>query len=419
MIHVYLFFSFLLLNLFFLPLANATDSIPIFDNHLVLESLGKTYERSDQIVPYYLYAGGSDLGGTTSVRRNDPDNLKWKTQGYYQRNRELGQVINIPEWDTIKVDAVVLRTGNSRSAVLSGAPGAPVHIQFFEVIGTPTINDNGTPLGTPSEHGFSTNHRTDDYLDGITYKSIALVQGGVFPDIEPTNQNGGQPGHLHFIRWDLQDEAEIVLEGGKRYAFMVGFSENGPQFGFSMGNTNLAAEPTAPRLRKDSNGLEWWSMRREGDGTLPPTQIPGDMPPAEASVRESLQGESLFNDNHECELSPTTDGFPDVDTYRTMEFYIERKMETTNTVATKGEVATLHIYPNPSDGEVTIQWEQKGKSTSGQINIFNLNGQLLQQQTISLPSGRHTLPLHLVDRGFLQVQVVTDEGVATQWVVVQ
>lgn len=155
------------------------------------------------------------------MRRIDDPNLVWKTQGYYQRNRELGQSFNIPADTSIQLDAIVLRTGNSAKAVLPGAPGSEMYIQFFEVIGEPIINDNDTPPGTPSTHGFNTNHRTDDYLEGVTYKTIAIVRGGRFPDFQPTSQNGGQPGHLRYMRWDLQDEAELILEGGKRYAFMV------------------------------------------------------------------------------------------------------------------------------------------------------------------------------------------------------
>ncbi len=289
---------------------------------LSIEDLGKTYQPHPSKVPGYLMATKSDLGGTTSVRRVDEDNLKWKTQGYYQRNRELGQIFNIPGDTSFVLESIVLRTGNSANAVLEGAPGSPMYIQLFEVIGEPTINDNNTPPGTESTHGFNTNHRTDDYLEGVTYHSIGIFGGGIFPDFQPTNEDGGQPGHLRYMRWNIQ-EAEVVLQGGKRYAFMVGFEQNGPDRGFSLGNDNQAASGADPQLRVDINGAAWWSMRREGDGTLPPTQVPGDNPPTDDVLRDSLLQESLYEENHPCLLSPTTDGFPDVDTYRAFEFYIE------------------------------------------------------------------------------------------------
>ena len=71
-----------------------------------------------------------------------------------------------------------------------------------------------------------------------------------------------------------------------------------------------------------SNNQQWWCIRREGDGTLPPTQIPGNDPPSDLAVREGLENESLFEVNHQLTLAPTCDGFPDVDTYREFEFYI-------------------------------------------------------------------------------------------------
>ena len=296
------------------------DAIP---DGLSIEDLGKSYQPGSGRVPAYLQYNVANRGGTTSVRRSDSTTLKWKDEGYYQRSRELGQVFNVPSGEELTLDAIVLRTGNSSSAILEGAAGAEVYIQFFEVSGQPVINDNGTPLGTESQHGFSTNHRTDDYLDGVTYTPIAIARGGIFPDLPATTQNGGQPGHLRYLRWDLEGEAELTLPGGKRYAFIVGFTSDGPNKGFSLGNDNQAADPAAPALRSDPNGTSWWGIRREGDGTLPPTQVPGDEPPADGELRRSLVLESLYAENHECTLSPTTDGFPDVDTYRTLEFYIE------------------------------------------------------------------------------------------------
>ena len=299
----------------------ADGTVNFIPDGLVVEDIGKRYVPS-RFVPDYGQFQNSNTGGTTSVRRNSPATLKWKTQGYYQRNRELGQVFNVPEGERIQIDAVVLRTGNSSSAILEGAAGAPVYIQFYRVDGTPTINDNGTPQGTESEHGFSTNHRTDDYLNGITYVPLAIARGGIFPNLPATTQNGGQPGHLRYLRWDLQGDAEVILPAG-RYAFTVGFVENGDLYGFSLGNDNLAADSASPALRTDANGQTWWSMRREGDGTLPPTQVPNDTPPRDSALNAALLAESLYVEDHECSLSPTTDGFPDVDTYRTLEFYLE------------------------------------------------------------------------------------------------
>ncbi len=293
-----------------------------YPDALIIEDLGKSYQPHPSKVPANLQATVSDRGGTTSVRRINGDGLIWKEEGYYQRNRELGQCFNIPADTSYQLEAIVLRTGNSSNAVKTGAPGAEMYLQFFEVLGQPIINDNGTPPGTSSTHGFNTNHRTDDFLEGVTYQTIGIYSGGTFPDFEPTSQNGGQSGHLRYMRWSLK-EAGISLDGGRRYAFMVGFLENGPGKSFSLGNENQAGSRAAPELRKDDNGTAWWSIRREGDGTLPPTQVPGEQPPQKDSLKQALIAESLYQEGHSCSLSPTTDGFPDVDTYRALEFYIE------------------------------------------------------------------------------------------------
>jgi hypothetical protein len=118
---------------------------------LEVTSLGKSYTPEADRVPISVNEGSK--GGSTSVRNTDRANLEWKDKGYYQRNRDLGQVF-APQ-NAFTLDAIVLRTGPSDSAVLSGTPGAKVFLQFFEVVGEPKINDNGTPQGTKAKHGFS------------------------------------------------------------------------------------------------------------------------------------------------------------------------------------------------------------------------------------------------------------------------
>jgi hypothetical protein len=51
---------------------------------------------------------------------------------------------------------------------------------------------------------------------------------------------------------------------------------------------------------------------------------PGKEPPADPKAAEKLKRESVFADGEgRYKLSPTTDGYPDVDTYRDHEFYLE------------------------------------------------------------------------------------------------
>lgn len=290
---------------------------------LKLTALGKSYSPDEVKVP--IKQTEFDSGGSTSVRNEAP--LIWKDKGYYQRNRDLGQVFT-PEQSFV-LDAIVLRTGPSDAAVLSGTPGAKVFVQFFEVTGTPRINDNGTPPGTKAKHGFSTNHRCDDFMEGVTYKSIKVVTGGVFPDITPTRDENNKPtgddGKLHYMRWQFTGDDRLTFEAGKRYAFMVGFEEPGRNRGFTLANQNMAWVNDPPSLTDKHNRYPGgWGLRREGDGTLPPTMVPSDKPPQEAGERKKLQAESLFGTGDDrYSLSPTTDGYPDVDTYRDHEFYME------------------------------------------------------------------------------------------------
>ena len=408
---------------------------------LAVEDLGADYVRDPLATPDYLFFAVSNTGGTTSIRAVDSLNLKWKTQGYYQRNRELGQTFSIPGDTSLTLDALVVRTGNSRSAVLANTPGAAVHLQLFEVIGEPVINDNGTPMGTDAEHGYTTNHRADDYLEGLTYRSLFVARGGVFPDIPPTDQNGGQPGRLRYLRFELQGEAEVVLEGGKRYAWLLGFDITGPGLGFSLGNDNGAGNPAAPELRTDARGAERWSMRREGDGTLPPTRVPGDNPPTDAETVADLRSESLFQPGYEWDLPPTTDGWPDVDTYRTMEFYLEVSSVDTTAADTTGQDTTgqdttaqdtssrafefelprPRFEPNPTSGAFVVQIPTEILRGAGtvELRVTDATGRTILRRSLAAtqarvqvefdappPPGRYVVSLHTargIGAGTLQI----------------
>lgn len=314
---------------------------------LEIHHLGGEYSRDAERTPPHLFFKPSHpTGGNTSIR-NEPDAaLEWKKGdekdangwGYYQRNRDLGQVFNLRVGEKIQLDGVVLRTGAGTNAVLKGAPGSRVFIQFFEVLGTPSINDNGTPFGTAAKHGWDMNFaKADDYLTGVTYKSLHVAEGGVIPTtLQATAGEGKQVGHLQYLRWDLIGQDEIVLDGGskgRRFAFMVGFSE--PAADRAIGFLNrwwMDNEPvgSVPKLRADPNGSDWWCIRREGNGKLPPTVLNGGTysPPKEpvGEERAEMVDESLFPEGKvRFELSPVTDGYPDVCTYRTYEFYVEIK----------------------------------------------------------------------------------------------
>ena len=72
--------------------------------------------------------------------------------------------------------------------------------------------------------------------------------------------------------------------------------------------------------------------------------VPGNDPPADQNLVESLKTESLFPaGNERFDLSPTSNGFPDVDTYRAFEFYIEENFVAVNGVELDAGEITLAV----------------------------------------------------------------------------
>ena len=105
---------------------------------------------------------------------------------------------------------------------------------------------------------------------------------------------------------------------------MVGFIEPGPDRNFTLANRNNASSPRPPAIiDTDDTYGGGWSLRREGNGQKPPLMIPGPRPPSEPVQLLQLQAEATFPSGKErFAISPTCDGYPDVDTYRDLEFYL-------------------------------------------------------------------------------------------------
>ena len=274
-------------------------------------------DSSDRVVIKQL---GGSLGGNTSVRNESP--LIWKDKGYFRRARDLGQVFTAP--CDFMLDAIVLRTGNAHLAFLSGAANAEVFMQFFEVTGTPVVDDNGTPPGRDASHGFSKNHRCDDTVKGVTYNSLCVVKGGRLPSL---TANGNGNGTLTYLKWSFPGEKPLRFEKGKRYAFMVGFVEPGRERNFTLSNRNLASRPDPPAMNgAGDNYAGGWGLRREGNGINPPLKVPGKHPPTdEGKVRQQRDESAFPAGDARFAIPPTCEGHPDVDTYRDLEFYIIAK----------------------------------------------------------------------------------------------
>lgn len=262
----------------------------------------------------------TDLGGNTSVRNESP--LNWKEGGYFRRARDLGQVFTAPEDFTL--DALILRTGNDDLAFLPGTAGAEVCVQFFEVTGEPKIDDNGTPPGAKATHGFSTNHRCDDFITGVEYRSLRVVAGGRLPDLATKGD-----GKLAYMKWSFDGADTLRFEKGRRYAFMAGFAHADADRNFTLANRNHASSRKPPSLTDPEDAYPGgWGIRREGNGHNPPLMLPGAEPPADAAQLARLRAEASFPEGDaRFAIPPTTEGYPDVCTYRDLEFYLLKKAE--------------------------------------------------------------------------------------------
>ncbi len=96
--------------------------------------------------------------------------------------------------------------------------------------------------------------------------------------------------------------------------------------------TDKKRESTTTGIREPDCGPLFSSPLTCGEGTLaaavpavsPTTTPPGAEPPQDARQLARLHTKSLFDRRPDrFALSPTADGFPDVDTYRDLEFYLE------------------------------------------------------------------------------------------------
>ncbi len=269
----------------------------------------------------------ADMGGSTSVRNEPSNSLEFKSSGYFQRSRDLGQVFVSPTSGA--VHRLIVRTGNSDAAVLSGVAGKELFVQWFEVEGDPVINDNGTPRGSESKHGFSKNHRCDDFIEGVVYRSLKIARGGTFPELPATCNVGGEPtgknaAKLTYLEFKFDTQDRVMLQAAKRYAFLIGLVNRGVSSGFTLANSNRAADPAAvPDDLTRESAVGGWGIRREGDGNPKPTLRSQSEPEAGSDMRELMLNESMLPEGQSrFDIPPQTDGYPDVDTYRDLEFYV-------------------------------------------------------------------------------------------------
>jgi hypothetical protein len=297
------------------------------------------------VVAFY---DGYDRGtGNTSIAFDAEDVYKWSgtsphaagSWGYFtaagqeipyiKRDRDLGQTFLYRGKTPQMLRAIVVATGPGTNAVRPNTYGKPVSIQVFEVTGEPKLHDNDTGPATESLHGFPHDragdsiapHR-DDYLTGETYTSLAVFSGAVFPGKQsfgfPDETVPVPPDHPNLknrlLRFEFPTTRPIVLQPGKRYAFLVMLDKMAPECGFTLANHYSGTYP-------DGHGI-----RRDGNGVFPP--VPADPTKAftdPANARAYASAHFPTDLAQRTAIPPGTNGYPDVCTWRDLRFYVEAR----------------------------------------------------------------------------------------------
>jgi hypothetical protein len=285
--------------------------------------------------------------GNTSMNFDSNDIYKWSgessfkkeswgyfdTNGkeipYIKRDRDLGQTFKYDLPKTSYLKAITVRLSFGSNVVRSGMYGQLLSIQLFEVSGTPLLNNNRTDSTSEGLHGYphdrpgrSISHERDDYLEGERYKSIAVIRGYRFPSMSDfgftrETKSVSPDDRLlkgKFLRFAIPADQKIQLIPGKTYAFLLIIDEIGFDRGFALANSYYGFYPGGHAIRRD------------GDGLFPPV-------PADISVDfKSSKNKKAYPSAHfpnkfskRIGIPPGTNGYPDVDTWRDLCFYIEAR----------------------------------------------------------------------------------------------
>jgi hypothetical protein len=282
--------------------------------------------------------------GNTSLAFDGADVFKWsqpgaeKTEsfGYYtpegrevpyiKRDRDLGQTFTYRGERPRALRAITVQIGFGTNAVRTGMYGQKIALQLFEVTGTPRLHHNGSDSTMEALHGFPHNrpgehlsHERDDYLTGEKYRSLAIFSGATFPrktDFGFAETEEVPPGHPQlkgrYLRFELPEAPALVLQPGKTYAFLVMVEEQGPHRGFALASQGRGTYPGGHGIRRD------------GNGQFPPRPADPTKPFAHPANRAALRAAHFpANLKKRAKIAPGTNGYPDVDTWRDLVFYVE------------------------------------------------------------------------------------------------
>ena len=295
------------------------------------------------VVAFY---DGHDPSGNTSIAHDAEDIYKWsgsssypskEDYGYYRsdgqeipyikRDRDLGQTFVYTGTAPKKLTAITVVTGYGTNVVRKKMYGQQMSVQVFEVLGSPVLNNNGSDSTTEAFHGFPHNrpgdnipHERDDYFTGEQYMSLGVFSGAVFPDKAAFGFSDSEtdiaPSHPNLkgkcLRFALPPDRTITLQPGKTYAFLIMIDQMGKDYGLTLANHYYGKYPGGHGIRRDGNGVF---------PPVPPDPSKDFKDPANRKAYESAHFPADMQKR--TAIAPGTDGYPDVDTWRDLQFYVE------------------------------------------------------------------------------------------------
>gem|GEM_PF-1071524 len=313
-----------------------------------------------------------DAGGNTSLRfisNRKVDLNKYPTNGVTvfaraareqpQHDRDLGQTFFTGE-RPVRLDALFLRVGHGDAAVLAGAPGARVAVQWFAVTGEPRLNDHGTP-GFAGKFDRATSPELDDYLEGERYFPLRVVESRL-----PATLNRSD-----YLRLDFTGDDEFVLEPRRTYAFLLMFLERAENRGMTLANEYYGTYTPDPANKFRGHGI-----RREGGPAFP--------------------------DDWAARLTqpPGTLGFPDVCTFRDLHFAVAVRPVEWAGIVPPGGAATDSPVKFPAQGALPARCPPDVRAESfdpGEPDYYLFSSPERSRQQIraiqaAMPPGRFTPP---------------------------
>lgn len=331
-----------LLPFFALSLIVACQSpIEKVENKTLKVSLISKADLKNIVVSYVLYDTGK---GNTSVAFDHKDIYKWsgaspythESWGYFtpkgveipyiKRDRDLGQTFLYAGEAGKMLKSITVMVSYGNQAVRPGMYGKNISLQIFKVTGVPIFSNNGTDSTMEALHGFPHNrpgdriaHERDDYFYNETFQSLKILRGGTFPtkkdfgfDEKAAVSPDAPELKGRYMRFELPDSAQFELQPNTTYAFVVMIDELCVECGFALANNYYGGYDGGHGIRRD------------GDGRFPP--VPADVTkdfedPANRAAYESAHFPADMEKR--SAIPPGTNGYPDVDTWRDLTFFIE------------------------------------------------------------------------------------------------